>query len=79
MLQADIKMQQSFDRLQKVMRDLRKSFNLTQVDVAKLCGITSTAVAYIERGRRLPRLDTLCVLLELYGRSLEWLAHELDL
>lgn len=78
-LKMDTEMRSSVYRIGKYMRSLRQRRNLTQVAAANLAGITSTAVAYVERCSRLPRVDTLCVLLEVYGSSLERLAADLNL
>lgn len=79
MLQMCFEMLRSINSLPKYMQDLRNRRSMTQVDAAKLAGITSTAVAYVERGERLPRIDTLCVLLDIYGSSLKELAADLGL
>jgi DNA-binding XRE family transcriptional regulator len=40
------------------LRQRREELGLTQQELADIAGLTSTAVAMIERGERLPNLDT---------------------
>ncbi|MDW8265313.1 MAG: helix-turn-helix transcriptional regulator [Gemmataceae bacterium] len=40
------------------LRQRREELSLTQRELADIAGLTSTAVAMIERGERLPNLDT---------------------
>jgi ribosome-binding protein aMBF1 (putative translation factor) len=37
----------------------RRAWDLSQKELAELCGTTQSAIARIERGRRPPRIDTL--------------------
>jgi transcriptional regulator with XRE-family HTH domain len=39
--------------------DHRRVWDLSQRELAELCGTTQSAIARIERGRRPPRIDTL--------------------
>ncbi|HEY5816446.1 MAG TPA: helix-turn-helix transcriptional regulator [Solirubrobacterales bacterium] len=39
--------------------DHRRAWDLSQRELAELCGTTQSAIARIERGRRPPRIDTL--------------------
>ena len=39
--------------------DRRRAQNLSQQELAELCGTTQSAIARLERGARPPRLDTL--------------------
>lgn len=48
-------LQESFPR---GLRQRREELGLTQQELAEIAGLTSTAVAMIERGERSPNLDT---------------------
>lgn len=55
------------------LRELRESRGYTQTDIARRLGITQQAYAYYEIGRRLPNIQLLCELADLYGVSLDYL------
>lgn len=50
----------------QILRDVRKSRNLTQVEVAKKTGIAQTSLSQIEGDRKLPSKTTLKKLLKVY-------------
>jgi transcriptional regulator with XRE-family HTH domain len=53
---SDIKLLVTFGRRLSV---IRKSQSLTQQQLAEIVGISVVALAYIETGKRWPRIDTL--------------------
>jgi transcriptional regulator with XRE-family HTH domain len=48
-----------FASIAAAVADRRRAWNLSQRELAELCGTTQSAIARIERGRRPPRIDTL--------------------
>jgi transcriptional regulator with XRE-family HTH domain len=48
-----------FAEIARQVTETRKSWGLSQKDLAELCGTTQSAVARLEAGRRPPRIDTL--------------------
>lgn len=53
------------------MYQLRRERGLTQKKVAMAVGITQSAYAMIERGRRYPRKDTMKKLADFFGLSVD--------
>lgn len=48
-----------FTRIAAEVAERRRAWDLSQRELAELCGTTQSAIARIERGRRPPRIDTL--------------------
>ena len=48
-----------FHAIAAQVADRRHAMNLSQRELADLCGTTQSAIARVERGRRPPRIDTL--------------------
>lgn len=48
-----------FARIAAAVAERRRAWDLSQRELAELCGTTQSAIARIERGRRPPRIDTL--------------------
>jgi transcriptional regulator with XRE-family HTH domain len=44
------------------MRELREKKGISQEDLAEFCGLHRTAVGLLERGKTIPRLDTLLLI-----------------
>ena len=61
------------------MRSLRERKEMSQETFADVCGLHRTAVGLLERGRSIPRLDTLLIVSEHLGvevsELLEGLKH----
>jgi len=61
------------------MRSLRERKEMSQESFADVCGLHRTAVGLLERGRSIPRLDTLLIISEHLGVAvselLEGLKH----
>lgn len=55
------------------LRELRKHYNYTQADIAKILGISDTAVANYEKGKRRPEYETLTKLADLFGVTIDYL------
>lgn len=56
----------------KVLKRIRDSRGMTQVQAAKKCGITRTTLSLIEcKGERMPEKKTLANMAEVYGVPLE--------
>lgn len=60
------------------LRELRKEKGLLQRDVAKIIGITDSAIGHYERGARVPDPDTLRKLAEFYSVSVDYLLGRTD-
>lgn len=61
--------------LGKRLRELRKSVNYTQHDIAAVLGVVRQTYSYYENGKRKPDSETLYKLAGLYGISVEDLLH----
>jgi len=48
-----------FAEIARQVTEIRKTWGLSQKDLAELCGTTQSAIARLEAGRRPPRIDTL--------------------
>jgi transcriptional regulator with XRE-family HTH domain len=48
-----------FREIAEQVIDRRQAWDLSQGELAELCGTTQSAIARIERGKRPPRIDTL--------------------
>jgi transcriptional regulator with XRE-family HTH domain len=55
------------------IRELRVSRNWKQDDLAAKLGVDRTTVGSYEQNRREPDIDSLCLIADLFGVSLDWL------
>ena len=55
-------MEEILEALGQRMRDLREKKGISQEDFAEACGLHRTAVGLLERGKSIPRLDTLLII-----------------
>lgn len=60
----------------KNLSELRKNRGLTQLELAEKFNYTDRAVSKWENGDTLPDVDTLYMLCEFYGVTLDYLTHE---
>lgn len=60
-------------RLGEKLHTLRKRKGLTQIELANLLGIGQSHVVRMERGERLPSLDVLAKLMEIFSVSCDQL------
>lgn len=51
----------------------RKNQNITQEQLAESCGLSASYIGHIERGTRIPSLETLCKISSLLGISLDYM------
>jgi transcriptional regulator with XRE-family HTH domain len=56
-----------------ILKELRKSHNLSQEDVAKALNTTVTTISRYESGEREPNLEKLCMLADFFNVSLDYL------
>ena len=72
-------MQEILKTLGNRMRSLRERKGVSQESFAGICGLHRTAVGLLERGKSIPRLDTLLIVAEHLGVTvsdlLEGLKH----
>ncbi len=72
-------MQEILVTLGNRMRNLRERKGISQESFAEICGLHRTAVGLLERGKSIPRLDTLLIVSEHLGIAvselLEGLKH----
>jgi len=61
------------------IRLLRKSADLTQAEVAERCGMSISFIGHLERGSRVPSLETMLRIATLLNVSLDSLIHGMDL
>jgi len=54
------------------IREIR-SFDLTQVELGKILGITQAQLSKFEKGQRLPTLEVLLKLRMFSGKSIDWI------
>lgn len=71
-------MQLAERRFQMSLKNARKAAGYRQEDIAKLFGITPSAVCRWETGRALPNAAKLVKLSQIYGVSIEQLLREDD-
>lgn len=55
------------------IREARERVGLSMEKAAELSGISRSTFAEVERGKRLPRLGTLCIISAALGMSADWL------
>ena len=61
------------------LKELRKEFNKTQNEIALLIKTSQSNYGKYERGELEPDIDTLCVLADFYGVSVDYLiGHKTD-
>lgn len=61
------------------LRELRKQNNMSQEDLGKLLGVTKVSVSCYEKGMRVPSLEILQGMLDIFGVSADYLlGRELD-
>ncbi len=65
-----VPMAQVGERLGKRVRELRKQLSCTQEDLAHRARISVSFLSMVERGERLPRLETLATLADALGVSI---------
>jgi transcriptional regulator with XRE-family HTH domain len=56
-----------------ILKQLRKSRNLSQEDVAKILNTTVSTISRYETGEREPNLESLCMLADFFNVSLDYL------
>jgi transcriptional regulator with XRE-family HTH domain len=56
-----------------ILKQLRKSRNLSQEDVAKVLNTTVSTISRYETGEREPNLESLCILADFFNVSLDYL------
>lgn len=61
------------EHIGRSIRDARRRAGLTQAEVAHMARVSREVVSQVERGRRLPRADTLVSVLDALGLSLAFL------
>jgi len=54
------------------LKQLRRRARLTQMQVVQMCGVSETAICYLERGDRKPQTRTLQKLLNLYAQRIQY-------
>jgi transcriptional regulator with XRE-family HTH domain len=54
------------------LKQLRRRARLTQAQVVQMCGVSETAICYLERGERKPQTRTLQRLLSLYAQRIKY-------
>ena len=52
-------------------KSFRKSFNLSQEQLAKKTGISQQAISFCEQNKRKPNMDDCIILADFYGISLD--------
>ena len=60
------------------LRELRERSGVSQEDFADRCGLHRTAVGLLERGKRMPRLDTLLIIGNGLGIQLTKIVHGIE-
>ena len=67
---------QFFIELSENIRSARKAYGLTQVELAQMIGVTASCVSMYESGRRIPNIQTLAIMCDMMGRSVDDLLPE---
>lgn len=60
------------------MRDLRENANLSQVEIAKLCGTNQTTIARMETGKTAPSVKILVWWADYFDVSMDYLTCRTD-
>jgi predicted transcriptional regulator len=60
-----------FAAIAEKVADRRLAMNMSQRELAELCGTTQSAIARLERGGRPPRIDTLLRIADALGCDLQ--------
>ena len=55
------------------LRELRKEMNMSQDELGKLLGVSKVSVSGYEKGNRIPSLDVLNQILDVFGVSADYL------
>jgi len=71
-------MQEILETLGRRMRELRERQGISQEDFAESCGLHRTAVGLLERGKSIPRLDTLLIVSHGLGVTVSKLLHSIE-
>ncbi|MDR0286153.1 MAG: helix-turn-helix domain-containing protein [Clostridiales bacterium] len=58
------------------LKQIRKDKHLTQEELAKICGISSVFIRYIEKGRSIPNIDLLVDLCNYFNVTPEYLLQD---
>jgi len=66
-------MTNDLNKVGQILRELRKSRQMTQADVSKLIHTDRSNVANYEKGRRLPPINTVIVIAQFFNVSLDYL------
>lgn len=64
--------------MQNNLRKLRKARGLTQIGLQMKTGIDQAQISKFENGERLPPTDTLILLADFYGVSIDYLLGRTD-
>ena len=59
--------------ISKKLRNLRKDFNISQVDLATKLGVTKQCVSNWENDNVVPSIDMLCKIADFFGVSTDYL------
>jgi transcriptional regulator with XRE-family HTH domain len=71
-------MQEILETLGGRMRKLREKQGISQEDFAETCGLHRTAVGLLERGKSIPRLDTLLIVSQALGVTVSKLLQGIE-
>lgn len=66
-------MNSELNKVGQILRELRKSRQMTQQDISKLILTDRSNVANYEKGRRLPPINTVIVIAQFFNVSLDYL------
>ena len=58
---------------EKRIKELRIKNNMTQQDLGKIVGLTSTGISYWETGKAIPNMDIMNKLSEYFGVTIDYL------
>ncbi|MDE6597984.1 MAG: helix-turn-helix transcriptional regulator [Clostridia bacterium] len=62
----------------EILKDLRIEKGVTQIEVAKGCGLTTTCICALEQGRRNPTGSTIAALARFFNVSADYLLGLID-
>lgn len=60
-----------YQKISKIIKDRRKSLNITQPTLAALAGVGLNTLVAIERGNGNPKLQTILVILDTLGLKID--------
>ena len=76
MKEGDFMAQLDYAALGKRIRTARRKKNMTQEKLGEICSLSAAHIGHIERGTRIPSLETVFTISSKLGVSVDWLLFD---